>query len=636
MYTKATNQTEATLDALVVNSLSIPETPRSALYLDNTQLVRAARLNLGEVLMGRNGQSPLAGTFEGLNGIKVLKDPGVIKIEMDPDADITFHDITASGDVSTGDLKLAHGELTLKGYYTPTARTATIPNVGDNAEFVMTKGPQTIAGGKTFTNGLSVNNYASVYSLLLGTGTGSSLLRLQGFFTDTPVTYTFPNVGGNAEVVMTKGNQAIDGEKTFKDDATFEADTVVNELRLAGGALTIQGYFTSFPRYVTIPNVGASADFVLTAGDQTIGGTKTFSGNISAANLSGTNTGNVTIGSVGGGNANGASLSGQALSLHAATSTQPGILTTGAQTIAGNKTFSGTVTASNLSGTNTGDVTVTTVGTGNANGMSVSGQVLRLHPATSTQPGILTTGTQTIKGDKTFDGSVTTPVLVLNATRVYGHGTVRNVTIPNPGANSDFVLTEGNQTINGSKHFSNLSATSSVKIGACTVQSVDATNRTYTIPNVGSSGTVMVKPPITNITLSYQKNSDQSLVPNANIVVSFVGVWGDSDLTFNGTRWTCNRAGWYFFDAHVLWADSTVGTRWLFWGKNAQTTNRYGLNSVLPTGNVQMQASQANLYLGVGDFMELIAYQTSGGSLALRGAGVSPNHSKVWVHRIHG
>lgn len=54
-------------------------------------------------------------------------------------------------------------------------------------------------------------------------------------------------------------------------------------------------------------------------------------------------------------NANAATISGGYLTLQPANGTYGGILTAGTQTIAGDKTFSGAISASNLSGTNTGD-----------------------------------------------------------------------------------------------------------------------------------------------------------------------------------------------------------------------------------------------------------------------------------------
>lgn len=75
--------------------------------------------------------------------------------------------------------------------------------------------------------------------------------------------------------------------------------------------------------------------------------------------------------------------------------------------VVGNGLFSGTITASNftgtLTGTNTGDVTLAPVGASpNANAASLSGQILTLQPANSTNPGVLTAIAQSIGGIKTF------------------------------------------------------------------------------------------------------------------------------------------------------------------------------------------------------------------------------------------
>lgn len=120
----------------------------------------------------------------------------------------------------------------------------------------------------------------------------------------------------------------------------------------------------------------ASASFggVVTTGAQSFAGDKTFTGAISASNLSGTNTGDVTLVAVGAvPNANAASLSGQALTLQPASASFPGLVTTGAQSFAGNKTFTGSITASNLSGTNTGDANQYSISSISGNTSAVNG-----------------------------------------------------------------------------------------------------------------------------------------------------------------------------------------------------------------------------------------------------------------------
>jgi hypothetical protein len=118
---------------------------------------------------------------------------------------------------------------------------------------------------------------------------------------------------------------------------------------------------------------------------QSFSGNKTFTGTVGASNLSGTNTGDVTLGAVGSTpNANGASLSGQVLTIQPADGTNPGSLTAGAQSIGGAKTFTGAISASNLSGTNTGDISI-----GTANGLSLTGQVLSLGLSSTSTTGAL-------------------------------------------------------------------------------------------------------------------------------------------------------------------------------------------------------------------------------------------------------
>lgn len=100
-------------------------------------------------------------------------------------------------------------------------------------------------------------------------------------------------------------------------------------------------------------------------------GALTIPGAIAASNVSGTNTGNVTLGAFGSSpSATGLTLSGQAINLEPADATHPGAVTTGAQTFAGAKTFSSTIVGS-VNG-NAGTATILQTAR-NINGISFNG-----------------------------------------------------------------------------------------------------------------------------------------------------------------------------------------------------------------------------------------------------------------------
>lgn len=101
-------------------------------------------------------------------------------------------------------------------------------------------------------------------------------------------------------------------------------------------------------------------------------------------------------------------------------------------------------------------ITVGTLGAGNANGLSLSAGTLTLHAATATQPGAVSATTQTIAGDKTFSGSVALRDLKLNNTGATFAITLNSpgalganytFTLPSDGGTSGYILsTNGSGT----------------------------------------------------------------------------------------------------------------------------------------------------------------------------------------------
>jgi hypothetical protein len=162
----------------------------------------------------------------------------------------------------------------------------------------------------------------------------------------------------------------------------------------SGGGVPIYSTFSAFPVSATTGSLAVAADtgnvfefngtsFVQVAGPGGIFGLGAFDANAPAAT--------------------GDSLVGGLLSMQSATAAFPGLVNTAAQTFGGNKTFSGTLVASNLSGTNTGDVTL-----GTADGLSLAGQVLSLALSSASTTGALSSSDWNTFNGKQAAGSYIT------------------------------------------------------------------------------------------------------------------------------------------------------------------------------------------------------------------------------------
>lgn len=90
-------------------------------------------------------------------------------------------------------------------------------------------------------------------------------------------TYTIPDVGTTANFILSAGTQTIGGSKTFSSAVTITPTT--NQIVLGTtNTYTINATAPSTSRTITLADPGANASFVLTEGAQTINGTKTFTG----------------------------------------------------------------------------------------------------------------------------------------------------------------------------------------------------------------------------------------------------------------------------------------------------------------------------------------------------------------------
>ena len=421
-------------------------------------IVESGTMQDGYVLVGRTGNYPVPATLTGTpNQISVSNGAGSITLATPQDiaqaSSPTFDALTLT--VSSNQLQLGTGNtVTVSASAPASSRLVTIPDTGSaNASFVMTEGAQTINGNKIFSG--YTNLSASTNQITLGTG--NAITTLTSPAPSANRTVTLPNAGASSSFVLTESAQTINGNKTISGYTTLSSLTnfspTTNQITLGTGnaITTLTSPAPSANRTVTLPDAGASSSFVLTESAQTINGNKIFSG---YTNLSGT-TNQITLGS---GTAittltSPAPSSNKVYTIPDVSANASFVMTEGVQTINGNKTIAG-------------------------------------YTILSAKTNFSSTTNQIALGTGTAITTLTSPAPTSN--KIY--------TIPDVSANASFVMTEGTQTINGNKTLSGITTLSALSnqlvFGTTNITTLNVVapvaSRIYTMPDVGANAYVML------------------------------------------------------------------------------------------------------------------------------------------------
>jgi hypothetical protein len=318
---------------------------------------------------------------------------GASRIVLDEDALYTFD--SGSGDwIFAGKVKTAAAGSSpnANGYSVADNNTLTLQPADATNPGIVSTASQTIAGDKTFPDSIladgGIDVTATVGSDTLAIGTGNANVI---------------NIGNSGATIN------IQGTTNYEDVDQLQVTDPLITLNRGGGAGSASNSGIELEENSVITaycETSANRNSWILKAPNTAG-EATITPGAGGITLDQSSHNPVTLGAVGSSpNGNAASLSTQVLTLQPADATNPGVITADVQTIGGNKTFNGSISASNLSGTNTGDVTLTAVGASpNSNGASLSGQALTLQPADATNPGVITTGSQTLAGVKTFNSA---------------------------------------------------------------------------------------------------------------------------------------------------------------------------------------------------------------------------------------
>lgn len=269
---------------------------------------------------------------------------------------------------------------------------------------------------------------------------------------------------------------------------------------------------------------------------------------VSTITIASTSAGDLTLTAFGSTpNDAGASLSGQALTLQPADATHPGGVSTTTQSFAGNKTFTGTIAASNLSGTNTGDLVL-----GTANGLSLIGQVLSLALSSNSTTGALSSidwitfnGKQgagnyitALTGDATATGpgSVALTLATVNA----NVGTFASVTVNAKGLVTAATALSGDATTSGAA-LTLATVNSNVgTFGAASQVGVFTVNAKGLVTAAANTSIQIAESQVTNLVTDLAAKQSTTLtnahilVGNSSNVATDVAVSGDLTLANTG------------------------------------------------------------------------------------------------------
>lgn len=145
---------------------------------------------------------------------------------------------------------------------------------------------------------------------------------------------------------------------------------------------------------------------------------------------------------------------------------------------------------------------------------------------------------------------------------------------------------------------------------------------------------------IPDVSASVYRTTNQTLTTGTETAVAFTSEEWDTagfhDNVTNNTRLTAPYTGRYLVIACLRWESNATGVRYLYFrrsGGGAAITDVKGADyrQAITIPDLIIITSSAIFSLNAGDYVEVIAFQNSGGNLNLVAAGAAPNFQ---IHRL--
>jgi len=136
---------------------------------------------------------------------------------------------------------------------------------------------------------------------------------------------------------------------------------------------------------------------------------------------------------------------------------------------------------------------------------------------------------------------------------------------------------------------------------------------------------------------AYKTGGTQTLTNATYSAVSFGSEQWDNRSMYNNTyptRLTAQAAGKYRVEATIAFNGNATGARLINFRKNGNSNDRYGYQAT-PTvgaGLLTVVSSSTTLDLAAGDYVEVYAYQNSGGNLTLADETTQPGIARFTMH----
>lgn len=145
----------------------------------------------------------------------------------------------------------------------------------------------------------------------------------------------------------------------------------------------------------------------------------------------------------------------------------------------------------------------------------------------------------------------------------------------------------------------------------------------------------LANPPLAQLyQVTVQAIPNNAFTPLAFDITSVDSYGGHSNTT-NNSRYIAQVAGWYEFDGAVGFAINSTGNRDGAWAKNGTQLTAPGPGSIgdgSAAHAVSLAVPMLQIFMNVGDYVELLAFQSSGAAINVLTGQFGCVMTAKWIH----